>query len=91
MYFAFFFNFWNVNTSGSHYLLIFRKKKKTLGGNQRDLARAKNQKKMQDMNKGKRDDGLTPEQRKLRYRMYYHTSCINNSFKFRHKHRKNHQ
>lgn len=37
-----------------------------LGGNQRELARAKAQKKLQDLNKGKKDDGLTAEQRKLR-------------------------
>lgn len=32
-------------------------------GNQRDLARAKNQKKNADANKGRSDDGLTPAQR----------------------------
>lgn len=39
-----------------------------LGGNQRDLARAKNQKKQQEMNKKKsiNNDGLTVEQRKHR-------------------------
>jgi hypothetical protein len=37
-----------------------------LGGNQRDLARAKNMKKQQDANKNK-DDGLTPQQRRERY------------------------
>ncbi|KAH8294681.1 hypothetical protein KR018_001376, partial [Drosophila ironensis] len=36
------------------------------GGNQRDLARAKNQKKQADANKGKRTDNLTVEQRKAR-------------------------
>jgi hypothetical protein len=37
-------------------------------GNQRELARAKNQKKQQEMAKGKaRNDGLTLEQRKFRY------------------------
>ncbi|XP_017103536.1 putative SERF-like protein [Drosophila bipectinata] len=35
-------------------------------GNQRDLARAKNQKKAADANKGKRTDNLTVEQRKAR-------------------------
>ncbi|EDV43442.1 uncharacterized protein Dana_GF16522 [Drosophila ananassae] len=35
-------------------------------GNQRDLARAKNQKKQADANKGKRTDNLTVEQRKAR-------------------------
>ncbi|CAH1377510.1 unnamed protein product, partial [Tenebrio molitor] len=36
-------------------------------GNQRELARAKNQKKQQEMAKGKaRNDGLTLEQRKFR-------------------------
>ncbi|KAL3289512.1 hypothetical protein HHI36_022929 [Cryptolaemus montrouzieri] len=35
-------------------------------GNQRELARAKNQKKQQELTKGKRDDGLTLEQRKFR-------------------------
>lgn len=38
-----------------------------LGGNQRDLARAKNQKKLQDQKKGARTDGLTVEQRKQRF------------------------
>ncbi len=37
------------------------------GGNQRDLARAKNQKKLTDMKKGVRTDNLTVEQRKARY------------------------
>lgn len=37
------------------------------GGNQRDLARAKNQKKVADQKKGKKDDGLTVEQRKQRF------------------------
>lgn len=37
------------------------------GGNQRDLARAKNAKKTADMNKGVRTDNLTVEQRKARY------------------------
>lgn len=37
------------------------------GGNQRDLARAKNQKKLADQNKGVRTDNLTVEQRKARY------------------------
>lgn len=38
-----------------------------LGGNQRDLARAKNQKKQQEQSKGKgKNDGLTLEQRKFR-------------------------
>ncbi|XP_044765076.1 putative SERF-like protein [Coccinella septempunctata] len=35
-------------------------------GNQRELARAKNQKKVQEQSKGKRGDGLTVEQRKFR-------------------------
>ncbi|KAL1492971.1 hypothetical protein ABEB36_011125 [Hypothenemus hampei] len=35
-------------------------------GNQRELARAKNQKKQQELNKGKKSDGLTLEQRKFR-------------------------
>ncbi|XP_056646480.1 putative SERF-like protein [Diorhabda carinulata] len=35
-------------------------------GNQRELARAKNQKKQQEMGKNKRSDGLTLEQRKFR-------------------------
>ncbi|XP_013098139.1 putative SERF-like protein [Stomoxys calcitrans] len=35
-------------------------------GNQRDLARAKNQKKMAEVNKGKRNDNLTVDQRKQR-------------------------
>ncbi|CAH1158290.1 unnamed protein product [Phyllotreta striolata] len=35
-------------------------------GNQRELARAKNQKKQKEMDKNKRADGLTVEQRKLR-------------------------
>ncbi|XP_060537398.1 putative SERF-like protein [Cylas formicarius] len=35
-------------------------------GNQRELARAKNQKKQQELNKGKKTDGLTVEQRKFR-------------------------
>ncbi|XP_037949471.1 putative SERF-like protein [Teleopsis dalmanni] len=35
-------------------------------GNQRDLARAKNQKKQAEQNKGKRTDNLTVEQRKQR-------------------------
>ncbi|XP_055714109.1 putative SERF-like protein [Phlebotomus papatasi] len=35
-------------------------------GNQRDLARAKNLKKQSEKQKGKRDDGLTVEQRKQR-------------------------
>ncbi|EDW83754.1 putative SERF-like protein [Drosophila tropicalis] len=35
-------------------------------GNQRDLARAKNQKKLADQTKGKRTDNLTVEQRKAR-------------------------
>ncbi|PWN94054.1 four F5 protein [Acaromyces ingoldii] len=35
-------------------------------GNQRDLARAKAQKKQADANKGKRADGLSVEQRKAR-------------------------
>lgn len=38
-----------------------------LGGNQRDLARAKNQKKLTDLKKGVRTDNLTVEQRKARY------------------------
>lgn len=33
-------------------------------GNQRDLAREKNMKKQQEKNKGQRDDGLSPTQRK---------------------------
>lgn len=37
-----------------------------LGGNQRELARAKNQKKQQEKDKGKKNDGLTLEQRKFR-------------------------
>lgn len=37
------------------------------GGNQRDLARAKNQKKLQEQKKGNRTDGLTVEQRKQRF------------------------
>jgi len=37
-----------------------------LGGNQRDLARAKNAKKNQDAAKAKNDDGLTPAQRRER-------------------------
>lgn len=37
-----------------------------LGGNQRDLARAKAQKKQQEAKKGVRSDGLTVEQRKQR-------------------------
>lgn len=36
-----------------------------LGGNQRDLARAKNMKKNQEQSK-KVDDGLTPQQRRER-------------------------
>lgn len=36
------------------------------GGNQRDLARAKNAKKQADASKGKRDDGLSVAQRKQR-------------------------
>ncbi|KAH8403445.1 hypothetical protein KR215_010139 [Drosophila sulfurigaster] len=36
------------------------------GGNQRDLARAKNQKKQAEQTKGKRTDGMTVEQRKAR-------------------------
>ncbi|XP_076262122.1 putative SERF-like protein [Rhynchophorus ferrugineus] len=35
-------------------------------GNQRELARAKNQKKQQEQSKGKKNDGLTLEQRKFR-------------------------
>ncbi|XP_030572130.1 putative SERF-like protein [Drosophila novamexicana] len=35
-------------------------------GNQRDLARAKNQKKLAEQTKGKRTDSLTVEQRKAR-------------------------
>ncbi|XP_062126571.1 putative SERF-like protein [Drosophila sulfurigaster albostrigata] len=35
-------------------------------GNQRDLARAKNQKKQAEQTKGKRTDGMTVEQRKAR-------------------------
>ncbi|XP_052835432.1 putative SERF-like protein [Drosophila gunungcola] len=35
-------------------------------GNQRDLARQKNQKKLADSTKGKRTDNLTVEQRKAR-------------------------
>ncbi|XP_050313850.1 putative SERF-like protein [Anthonomus grandis grandis] len=35
-------------------------------GNQRELARAKNQKKQQELSKGKKSDGLTVEQRKQR-------------------------
>ncbi|KAJ6640533.1 putative SERF-like protein [Pseudolycoriella hygida] len=35
-------------------------------GNQRDLARAKNQKKLSEMKKGVRSDNLTVEQRKAR-------------------------
>lgn len=38
-----------------------------LGGNQRDLARAKNAKKQADLNKGVRTDNLTVEQRKARW------------------------
>lgn len=38
-----------------------------IGGNQRDLARAKNQKKLQDQKKGNRSDGLTVDQRKQRF------------------------
>lgn len=37
-----------------------------LGGNQRDLARQKNAKKQAELNKGKRNDNLTVEQRKQR-------------------------
>ncbi|KAH8307657.1 hypothetical protein KR044_007310, partial [Drosophila immigrans] len=36
------------------------------GGNQRDLARAKNQKKQAEQTKGKRTDGMTVDQRKAR-------------------------
>lgn len=36
------------------------------GGNQRDLARAKNLKKNQDAAAKKNDDGLTPQQRRER-------------------------
>ncbi|XP_019871302.1 putative SERF-like protein [Aethina tumida] len=35
-------------------------------GNQRELARLKNQKKQTESNKGKKNDGLTLEQRKQR-------------------------
>jgi len=35
-------------------------------GNQRDLARAKNQKKLADLSKGVRTDNLTVDQRKAR-------------------------
>ncbi|XP_054725139.1 putative SERF-like protein [Anastrepha obliqua] len=35
-------------------------------GNQRDLARQKNQKKLQELGRGKRNDNLTVEQRKAR-------------------------
>lgn len=45
---------------------IFIMLKLFIGGNQRDLARAKNQKKQQDLTKGKKTDGLTVEQRKFR-------------------------
>lgn len=39
-----------------------------VGGNQRDLARAKNLKKQQEQGKGgKNDDGLTPQQRRERW------------------------
>ena len=37
-----------------------------VGGNQRDLARAKNLKKEQDAKKGRNVDGLTVEQRRQR-------------------------
>ncbi|KAM7361836.1 putative SERF-like protein isoform 2-T2 [Cochliomyia hominivorax] len=36
-------------------------------GNQRDLARQKNAKKQAELNKGKRNDNLTVEQRKQRF------------------------
>lgn len=38
-----------------------------LGGNQRDLARQKAQKKLADAKKGERTDNLTVEQRKARF------------------------
>lgn len=38
-----------------------------VGGNQRDLARAKNQKKLADAKRGNRSDGLTVDQRKQRF------------------------
>lgn len=49
-----------------HFRIFFKHSTNFLGGNQRDIARAKAQKKLADVNKGKREDGLTPEQRKLR-------------------------
>lgn len=52
---------WNLMFSIFDFLLYI-----CLGGNQRDLARAKNQKKLADAKKGNRTDGLTVEQRKQR-------------------------
>lgn len=56
-----------------------------LGGNQRDLARAKNQKKQQEAKRGNRSDGLTVEQRKQRYDSMLtnqHILCGDNELSF---------
>lgn len=57
-----------------YFIMTQHKKRQThsiwcliLGGNQRDLARAKAQKKLADTKKGLRGDGLTVEQRKARF------------------------
>ncbi len=49
-----------------------------LGGNQRELARAKNLKKQQD-GKSKNDDGLTPQRRRERYRKNYFDILLNST------------
>jgi hypothetical protein len=48
-------------TYNIYFLIYF-----ALGGNQRDLARAKNMKKQQELTKAKNEDGLTPLQRRER-------------------------
>lgn len=47
-----------------------------LGGNQRDLARKKAQKKAEDAKKGVRTDNLTVEQRKQRFVLFYSIETI---------------
>ena len=50
---------WSYSKRQREHLIMAR-------GNQRDLARAKNLKKQQEANKGRKDDNLTPAQRRER-------------------------
>lgn len=67
-------SWWSAVRSNKSFIASIKKKKlwfkfsfKFSGGNQRDLARAKNQKKLQEAKRGARTDNLTVEQRKARF------------------------